>query len=125
VGATAKRGSKLVGVTAKRGGKLVGVTAKRSGKLMGVTAKRGGKFSGGFRRNHEMYNDDGFGDEDIDPPSLVFTWTAFHLTLKRIVRWTLSVATRATGCFKCMSQNTCARSICGCECVCVCVCVFT
>jgi hypothetical protein len=30
---------------------------------VGGTAKRGSKFSGGFRRNHEMYQDDAVGDK--------------------------------------------------------------
>jgi len=103
---------------------LVGVTAIRGGKLVGDTAILGGKFSAGFRRNHEIYNYDGFGDKNIDVPILVFTWTALHLTLKRIVRWPLSVTAPVAALIKRYeSEHICTINMWLQTCVFVCVCL--
>jgi hypothetical protein len=66
-----------VGVTKIRGDVLVGVTTISGDKLLGVTTIRAGKFSGGFRRNHELCNDDGLGYNDTDPPCRVIYMHCF------------------------------------------------
>jgi len=125
VGVTAVRGCKLVGVTAVRGCKLVGVTAVRGFKLVGVKEIRDGKFSEGFRRNHEIYIYDGFSVKDIDLPSLVFTWSSLHLTLKRTVRWSLSVTALVAARIKSHeSEHTCKIDMWLQTRACVCVCVY-